>query len=85
MVWAIQKDVDAGPVPGQVRGDVLVHASNVVDPVQAPGDPGLVGHHCDWDVSPVEPGNRFRRPRDELHPVNRAHVSVIDDNRAVTI
>jgi hypothetical protein len=65
--------------------DVLVHAGNVVDSVQALGNPGLVGHHCDWDAGPVEPGNRLRRPFDELHPADRAHISVVDDYRAVTI
>ena len=85
MVRAVQKQVDARPVPGQTRFDVLVHTSHVIDPVQAPCDPGLVGHHRDWDAGPVEPGNRLRRPFDELDPVDRAHVSVVDDYRAVTI
>ena len=85
MVRAIQKQVDARPVLGQTRFDVLVHTSNVVDPVQAPRDPGLVGHHCDWDAGPIEPGNRLRRPFDELDPVDRADVSVVNDYRAVAI
>ncbi len=65
--------------------DVLVHPDNVVDPVQAPRDPGLVGQHRNWDTSPIEFGDRLWCPFDELHPVDRADVSVINDYRAVAI
>ncbi len=65
--------------------DVLVHPAYVVDPVQAPRDAGLVREHRDGDVGPVELGDRIRRPFDELDAVDGAHVSVVDDDRAVAI
>jgi hypothetical protein len=85
MVWAIHEQVYARTVRCQLRFDVLVHTSNVVDPVQASCDPGLVSHHCNWDAGPIEPGNRTRCPFDELDSVDRADVSVVDDYRAVAI
>jgi hypothetical protein len=68
-----------------MRLDVLVHTSNVVDPVQASCDPGLIGHYGNGDADPIEPGNRIRGPFDELDSVDRAHVSVVNDYRAVAI
>jgi hypothetical protein len=85
MARAIQKQVDARAVPCQMRLDVLVHTSNVVYPVQASCDPGLVGHHRNWDAGPVESGNRTRCPFDKLDSVDRADVSVVNDYRAVAI
>jgi hypothetical protein len=85
MVRATQKQVDVRPIPCQTRFDVLVHTSNVVEPVQATRDTGLVGHHRNWDASSIEPGNRLRCPFDELDPVDRADVSVVNDYRAVAI
>ncbi len=49
------------PVLGQALSDVPVHLGDVVDPVQATGDPGLVGHDRDRDAGPVEPGDGFGR------------------------
>ena len=37
------------------------------------------------NAGPVEPGDRLRRPVDELDAVDRADVSVINDDRAVAI
>jgi hypothetical protein len=85
MVWAIQEQVDARTVACQVRFDMLVHTSNVVDPVQASCHPGLVGHHGNREAGLIEAGNRARCPFDELDPVDRAHVSVVNDYRAVAI
>ena len=73
------------PVFGQVRFDVLVHLGDVVDPVPAARDPGLVGDDGDGDAGPVERGDGIRRPVDELDAVDRAHVPVVDDYRAVAI
>src|SRR5689334_15346535 len=68
-----------------MRLNVLVHTRNVVDPIQASCDPGLVGHYPNGDAGPIEPGNRIRCPFGELDPIDRAHVTVVDDYRAVAI
>ena len=49
-------------VLGQALGDVPVHPGDVVDAVEAPGDPRLVGHHRDRQAGPVERGDRLRAP-----------------------
>ncbi len=72
-------------VLGQVRFDVLVYLDDIVDPVAAARDPGLVGDDGDGDAGPVERGDGLRRPVDELNAVDRAHVPVVDDYRAVAI
>src|ERR1700683_1415083 len=65
--------------------DVLVHTSNVVDPVQASCHPGLVGHYRDRNAGPIESGDRIRCPFDELDSVDRTDVPVVNDYRAVAI
>jgi hypothetical protein len=85
MIRAIEEHIDPRTVSRQVRFDVLVHDGNVVDPVQAPCDPGLVGHDCDRDADPVEPGNRAWRPFDEIDSVDGTDVSVVSNYRAVAI
>ena len=70
---------------GQVLGDVGVHPRDVLEAVEAPRDPRLVRHHGDRQAGLVEPGDRLRRPGNELDPVNRADIPVVNDDRAVTI
>ena len=70
--------------PGGLRCARCTRATSSM-PVQPPRDPGLVRDHRDRDAGPVEPGDRLRRPFDELDPVDRPDVSVVDDDRAVAI
>jgi hypothetical protein len=85
MVGRKQEQVDMGLMLGQVLRDVLVHQGDVVEAVQAACDTRLVRDHRDGDARAVESGDRFRRPLDELDPVNGAHVAMVNDDRAVTI
>ena len=85
VIGTVREQVDVGPVLGQVLRDVLVHPGHVVDPVQPSRDPRLVRHHRDGNTGPVEAGDRLRCALDEFDPVDRADVSMVDDDRAVAI
>jgi hypothetical protein len=65
--------------------DVLVHLSDVVNSIKPARDAALIRHHSDRDAGAVELGDRLRRPWDELDAVDRADVSMIDDDRPVAI
>jgi hypothetical protein len=85
MVRAEQEQVDACPVLIQPFGDVLMHPGDVIDSIQATRDPGLVRHDCHGDVGPVELGDRLGSPINELNAIDGAHISVINDDRAIAI
>jgi hypothetical protein len=85
MIRRKQEQVDMGSVLGQVLRDELVYQGDIVDPVQAACDTGLVRDHRDRDTCPIESGDRLRRPVDEFDAINRAHIAVVNDDRTVTI
>ncbi len=85
MIRREQKQVDLGPVLGQMLRDVLVYQGDIVDPVQPARNASLVRDQGNRDTCPVEAGDRSRRPVDEFDAINGAHVPVVDDDRAVTI
>ena len=74
-----------GVILSKVLCDVLVYQGDVVDPVQATCYTSLVCDHRDGDICVIESGDRFRRPVDEFDAINRADISVVHDDRAVTI
>jgi len=62
-----------------------VHLNHVVDAVHPARDAGLIGDHSDGDAGTIERADCFRCPVDEVDPVDRADVAVIDDDRAVAV
>jgi hypothetical protein len=65
-----------GLVLSQILCDVLVHQGDVVDPVQAMCNTGLVRDHRDEAARAVESGDRFRSPVDEFDAINRAGMAM---------
>jgi hypothetical protein len=70
---------------GQVPGDVLVHGDDVLNAVITARDPGLVGHDCDRKAGTVERSDSVRGPVYELNPIDGSYISVVNDDRAVTV
>ncbi len=85
MIGTVREQVDVCPVLGQVFRDVLVHPGHVIDSVQPSRDSRLVRYDRDGDTGPVEAGDRFRCALDEFDSVDRADVSMVNDDRAVAI
>ena len=80
-----QPHVDVRSRVGQDLRHVGVHAVHVLDRVEAAGHTPLVGADRDRHVCGVESRDRLGGTVDEVDPLDRADVAVVDDDRAVPV
>jgi hypothetical protein len=72
-------------VLGELPGDVLVHLGYVIKSIESSRDSGLITHHRDWDSGPVEPGYCLGCTVNKFDTIDRADVSVVNDDRSIPI
>ena len=86
VVGARQPHVDVRSRVGQDLRHVGVHAASMSsDRVEAAGHTPLVGADRDRHVCGVESRDRLDGTVDEVDPLDRADVAVVDDDRAVPV
>ena len=85
VIRAEQPQVDVRAVPRHLLDHVLVHLVHVLDAVVAARDAGLVRHHGDRELGPVQRGDRLDGAVEELDAVDRADIPAVGDDRSVTV